>query len=85
LVPLRQQLWLWKHYLNFSKNERLYGTDKPAIKVNGAEIRTNNSVGSAFKNGENTISVNYPTQRGLPYKLDYEYYTLKAPKVQKFL
>ncbi|BEV03703.1 TonB-dependent receptor plug domain-containing protein [Chryseobacterium gambrini] len=64
----------------FSKNEKLYGTEKPLIKINGAEIRMNNSVGSAFKNGENTISINYPTKRGLPYKLDYEYYTLKAPK-----
>lgn len=64
----------------FAKNEKLYGNEKPKIKINGAEVNVNNSLGSAFKTGENTISVNYPTQKGLPYKLDYQYFTLQAPK-----
>ncbi|MFP3594381.1 TonB-dependent receptor plug domain-containing protein [Chryseobacterium sp. SIMBA_038] len=64
----------------FAKNEKLYGNEKPKIKINGAEVNVNNSLGSAFKTGENTISVNYPTQKGLPYKLEYQYFTLQAPK-----
>lgn len=64
----------------FAKNEKIYGTGKPLIKVNGAEVTSNNLVNSAFKTGENTVSINYPTQKGLPYKLDYGYYTLQAPK-----
>lgn len=66
----------------FAKNEMLYGTEKPQIKVNGAEITANNSFSSAFKSGENEIVVNYSKQRGLPYKLDYSYYTLQAPESQ---
>lgn len=66
----------------FAKNEMLYGTEKPKIKVNGAEITPNNSFASAFKNEENQISVDYAAKKGLPYKLDYNYYTLKAPESQ---
>ncbi|MET3536168.1 TonB-dependent receptor plug domain-containing protein [Chryseobacterium limigenitum] len=64
----------------FAKNEKLFGNERPKIKVNGAEVNVNNSLGSAFKTGENIISVNYPTQKGLPYKLEYQYFTLQAPK-----
>lgn len=66
----------------FAKNEMLYGIEKPQIKVNGAEITANNSFSSAFKSGENEIVVNYSKQKGLPYKLDYSYYTLQAPESQ---
>lgn len=66
----------------FVKNEMLYGTEKPKIKINEAEITANNSFSSAFKSGENEIVVNYSKQKGLPYKLDYSYYTLQAPESQ---
>ncbi|MDN5397257.1 MAG: hypothetical protein L0G05_12070, partial [Chryseobacterium sp.] len=64
----------------FSKNEKLFGKEKPAIRINGAEIKPGNSAGSAFQSGENKIDVKYPDKNGLPYKLEYEYYTLKAPE-----
>lgn len=64
----------------FSENEKLYGTEKPVIKINQAQTSTMMSLSSAFKSGENTISVHYPTQKGLPYKLEYQYYTLQAPE-----
>lgn len=64
----------------FAKNEKLYGTEKPKIKINGADVNAGLSISSAFKNGDNEIDVMYPSQRGLPYKLDYQYYTLQAPK-----
>lgn len=64
----------------FSKNEKLYGTEKPIIKINQAQTSTMMSLSSAFKVGENKISVRYPTQKGLPYKLEYQYYTLQAPE-----
>ncbi|MBW7674930.1 TonB-dependent receptor plug domain-containing protein [Chryseobacterium chendengshani] len=66
----------------FAKNEMLYGTEKPKIKVNGAEITPKNSFSSAFKTGENEIFVGYAAKKGLPYKLDYNYYTLKAHESQ---
>ncbi|MPS66673.1 TonB-dependent receptor plug domain-containing protein [Chryseobacterium sp.] len=65
----------------FAKNEKLYGTDKAAIKVNNvAVLDKNNSFASAFKKGENDIAIEYLHGKGLPYKLDYQYYTLEAPK-----
>lgn len=64
----------------FSKNGKLYGTERPAIKINQAQISPMMSLSSAFKAGENNISIHYPTQKGLPYKLEYQYYTLLAPE-----
>ncbi|MFC3158609.1 TonB-dependent receptor plug domain-containing protein [Chryseobacterium arachidis] len=64
----------------FSKNEKMYGTEKPKIKVNKAEILPGSNVASAFKVGKNEIMIDYPSQKGLPYKLEYQYYSLKAPK-----
>lgn len=64
----------------FSKNEKLYGNNKPAIRINGAEIKSDISAGSAFQPGENSIEVKYPDKKGLPYKLEYQYYTLQAPE-----
>lgn len=66
----------------FAKNEMLYGTEKPKIKINGSEITPVNSFASAFRSGENEIVVDYTAKRGLPYKLDYYYYTLQAPESQ---
>lgn len=66
----------------FAKNEMLYGNEKPKVKVNRAEVSPNNSFASAFKTGENEISVDYAAKKGLPYKLDYNYYTLKASESQ---
>ncbi|MFP3597118.1 TonB-dependent receptor plug domain-containing protein [Chryseobacterium sp. SIMBA_029] len=64
----------------FAKNEKVYGTDKPKIKINGAEVHPESSFSSAYKVGDNNIEVTYSTEKGLPYKLDYQYYTLEAPK-----
>ena len=64
----------------FSKNEKLYGNNKPVITVNNASTSPSISLSSAFKTGENQIGIHYPSQKGLPYKLDYEYYTLQAPE-----
>ncbi|MEC3875596.1 TonB-dependent receptor plug domain-containing protein [Chryseobacterium salviniae] len=64
----------------FAENEKLYGTEKPFITINNAEVKANNSLVSAYKTGKNLISINYPSGKGLPYKLDYGYYTLKAPE-----
>lgn len=64
----------------FAKNEKLYGTEKPKIKINGADIHANIGSGSAYKIGKNQIDVAYSTKKGLPYKLEYQYYTLQAPK-----
>lgn len=64
----------------FAANEKVYGTDKPKIKINGAEVHPESSFSSAYKVGDNKIDVAYPTGKGLPYKLDYQYYTLEAPK-----
>lgn len=64
----------------FAKNEKLYGIDKPTIKINNVEVLVNNSFASAFKKGENDLSVEYLCDKGLPYKLDYQYYTWEAPK-----
>ncbi|CAD7797595.1 TonB-dependent receptor SusC [Chryseobacterium aquaeductus] len=64
----------------FAKNEQLYGVDKPNISINNSKITANNSVAFAFKKGENDLNVEYLCEKGLPYKLDYEYYTLQAPK-----
>lgn len=64
----------------FTENEKLYGTEKPFITINNAEIKANNSVASAYKAGGNTLNINYPSGKGLPYKLDYGFYTLKAPQ-----
>ncbi len=66
----------------FVKNEMLYGTEKPKIKINEAENYRKHSFSSAFKSGEKEIVVNYSKQKGLPYKLDYSYYTLQAPESQ---
>ncbi|WP_144282213.1 TonB-dependent receptor plug domain-containing protein [Chryseobacterium echinoideorum] len=65
----------------FAKNEKLYGTDKPTIKVNNVIVLDkNNSFASAFRKGENDLTVEYLCEKGLPYKLDYQYYTLEAPE-----
>lgn len=63
-----------------SKNEKLYGTEKPVIKINKANTSPYISLSSAYKAGENNISIYYPAKNGLPYKLDYQYYTLQAPE-----
>ncbi|WP_312076399.1 TonB-dependent receptor plug domain-containing protein [Chryseobacterium sp.] len=64
----------------FAKNEQLFGNEKPQIKINGAEVKADLSISSAYRTGDNVLEVFYPKQRGLPYKLKYEYYTLQAPK-----
>lgn len=65
----------------FAKNEKLYGTDQPTIKINDVFVSDkNNSFASAFRKGENDLKVDYICEKGLPYKLDYQYYTLEAPK-----
>jgi TonB-dependent SusC/RagA subfamily outer membrane receptor len=65
----------------FSKNEKMYGTERPQIRINNAAILPSLSVASAYKVGKNEITIDYPTsQKGLPYKLEYQYYSLKAPK-----
>lgn len=64
----------------FAKNEQLFGIDKPEIKINNAKVSPNIMFSSAFKKGENELNVEYLCDRGLPYKLDYQYYTLEAPK-----
>jgi len=64
----------------FAKNEKLFGIDKPEIKINNAKVSPNIIFSSAFKKGENDLSVEYLCDKGLPYKLDYQYYTLEIPK-----
>lgn len=65
----------------FAKNEKLFGTDKPTIKVNGAVVSDKNiSFSSAFRKGDNDLTVEYQSKKGLPFKLDYQYYTLEPPK-----
>jgi len=64
----------------FTNNEKLYGTAKPKIMINGSETTANNSLASAFKSGDNEIQIKYPTGKGLPYKMDYQYFTLQAPE-----
>lgn len=64
----------------FAKNKKLYGVDKPTITLNNAKIKADNSVASAFRKGENDLNIEYICPKGLPYKLDYKYYTLQAPK-----
>ncbi|OBW42456.1 A-macroglobulin complement component [Chryseobacterium sp. MOF25P] len=64
----------------FAKNEKLFGIDKPEIKINNAKVSPNIMFSSAFRKGENDLSVEYLCDKGLPYKLDYQYYTLEAPK-----
>lgn len=64
----------------FAKNEKLFGIDKPEIKINNAKVLPNIMFSSAFKKGENDLNVEYLCDKGLPYKLDYQYYTLEAPK-----
>ncbi|MDR6460384.1 TonB-dependent SusC/RagA subfamily outer membrane receptor [Chryseobacterium vietnamense] len=64
----------------FSKNDKLYGSEKPSIAINNAQISPMISVASAFKTGESTINIHYPNKNGLPYKLQYQYYTLQAPE-----
>lgn len=64
----------------FSKNEKLYGSEKPVITINKAQTLPMISAASAFKAGVNTINVHYPNKSGLPYKLEYQYYTLQAPE-----
>lgn len=64
----------------FIKNEKLFRTDKPVIKINNALVSSGLSISSAYKTGSNTITIDYPSQAGLLYKLEYQYYTLKAPE-----
>ncbi|WP_426479245.1 TonB-dependent receptor plug domain-containing protein [Chryseobacterium sp. CBSDS_008] len=64
----------------FSKNEKLYGSEKPVITINKANTFPGISLSSAYKAGENNISVHYPVKNGLPYKLECQYYTLQAPE-----
>ncbi|WP_139423117.1 alpha-2-macroglobulin family protein [Chryseobacterium mulctrae] len=64
----------------FAKNEKLFGIDKPEIKINNAKVLPNIMFSSAFRKGQNDLSVEYLCDKGLPYKLDYQYYTLGAPK-----
>ncbi|MCT2562038.1 TonB-dependent receptor plug domain-containing protein [Chryseobacterium herbae] len=66
----------------FAKNEKLYGTEKPKIKINKVEVSPNISLSSAYRTGQNEIDVEYGgnIQKGVPYKLDYKYYTLQAPE-----
>lgn len=64
----------------FSKNEKRYGNDKPKIKINGADISSQANNASAYQAGENEIKVDYQDEKGLPYKLEYQYYTLQVPK-----
>lgn len=63
----------------FSKNEKLYKNEVPGIKINGTSVLPGISISSAYKTGENHINITYPTAKGLPYKLDYQYYTLQLP------
>ncbi|MCJ8155320.1 TonB-dependent receptor plug domain-containing protein [Chryseobacterium sp. SSA4.19] len=65
----------------FSKNEKMYGTEKPVITVNNAVIIPDINATSAYKTGKNEIIVDYPmAQKGLPYKLEYQYYSMQPPK-----
>jgi len=66
----------------FAKNEKLYGAEKPKIKINHVEVAPNLSLASAYRTGQNEIDIEYNgnVQKGLPYKLDYYYYTLRAPE-----
>ena len=65
----------------FAKNEKLFGTDKPTIRVNDVAVLDKNiSFSTAFKKGENDVKVEYLSKKGLPFKLDYQYYTLEPPK-----
>ncbi|KFF19136.1 TonB-dependent receptor plug domain-containing protein [Chryseobacterium sp. JM1] len=66
----------------FAKNEKLYGTEKPKIKINNVEVAPDVSLSSAYRTGENEIDIEYAGDipKGLPYKLDYQYYTLQAPE-----
>jgi TonB-dependent SusC/RagA subfamily outer membrane receptor len=64
----------------FTKNEQLFGIDKPEIKINNAKASPNIMFSSAFKKGENQLNIEYLCDKGLPYKLDYQYYTLETPK-----
>ncbi|KQR91110.1 hypothetical protein ASG01_14600 [Chryseobacterium sp. Leaf180] len=65
----------------FTKNEKLFGTDKPTVKVNGAVVSDKNiSFSTAFRKGDNDLTVEYRSKKGLPFKLDYQYYTLEPPK-----
>ncbi|MCS4301112.1 TonB-dependent receptor plug domain-containing protein [Chryseobacterium sp. BIGb0232] len=64
----------------FIKNEQLYSNDVPVIKVNNASVSSGINVSSAYKTGNNKISISYPAQAGLFYNLEYQYYTLQAPK-----
>jgi len=66
----------------FAKNEKLYGIQRPVITINGAKTKPDLSLASAYKTGQNEIKVEYEAsvQKGLPYKLEYEYHTLQAPE-----
>ncbi|MGE8513995.1 MAG: TonB-dependent receptor plug domain-containing protein [Chryseobacterium culicis] len=64
----------------FSKNEQLFGVERPVITINKANTSPIISLSSAYKAGENRINIHYPTKNGLPYKLEYQYYTLQAPE-----
>lgn len=64
----------------FIKNEKLYRNDPPAIKINNVPVSSGISISSAYKTGNNKISISYPSQTGLFYSLEYQYYTLQAPE-----
>ncbi|MDW9382430.1 TonB-dependent receptor plug domain-containing protein [Chryseobacterium sp. JV558] len=64
----------------YSKNQKLYGNERPVITINKANTYPNISLSSAYKAGENKINIHYPAKNGLPYKLEYQYYTLQAPE-----
>lgn len=66
----------------FAKNEKLFGVEKPQIKINKVEVAPGLSLTSAYKVGDNEINIEYggTFQKGLPYRLDYHYYTLQAPQ-----
>ncbi|WP_336959094.1 TonB-dependent receptor plug domain-containing protein [Chryseobacterium contaminans] len=63
----------------FMKNEKLYKNEKPAININNILVSPGISISSAYKVGNNKISINYPSLAGLIYKLEYQYYTLQTP------
>jgi TonB-dependent SusC/RagA subfamily outer membrane receptor len=66
----------------FAKNEKLYGSLKPVVTINGTKTQPDVSLASAYRTGQNEIKIDYEgsIRKGLPYKLEYQYYTLQAPE-----
>ncbi len=64
----------------FIKNGKMYSNDAPAVKINNVPVSSNINVSSAYKTGNNKIDISYPSQAGLFYNLEYQYYTLQAPE-----